>query len=113
MDEHYIMQTYENLQLSIDDHRHFIHCSKIPCAGYTGIIKHRISSELATHFTATFYLPQNIDFRYDLDKAIQEGRKKGKGRGQDGVKTVNHLWEKHVAAHHAESCRWTDGQVDK
>ena len=66
----------KHLQLSIDDQRHVSHCSKIPCAGYTGIIKHRISSELAAHFTATFYLPQNIDFRYDLDKAIQEGRKK-------------------------------------
>ncbi|CAL1145875.1 unnamed protein product [Cladocopium goreaui] len=42
-------------------------------SGYTGIIKHRISSELAAHFTATFYMPRNIDFRYDLDRAIEEG----------------------------------------
>lgn len=92
----------KNLQ-SIDD-RHVMHRSKhAHCPGYTGIIKHRISSELAAHFTATFYMPRNIDFRYDLDRAIEEGGKKG-GRGQDGAKTGQDLWEKHVG-HHAESCR--------
>ena len=41
--------------------------------GYTGIIKHGVSSELAAHFTATFYVSKGIDFRYDLDRAIEEG----------------------------------------
>eukprot|EP00434_Breviolum_minutum_P034613 symbB.v1.2.030642.t1/scaffold3416.1/size57224/5 len=42
-------------------------------SGYTGIIKHGVSSELAAHFTATFYVSKGIDFRYDLDRAIEEG----------------------------------------
>ncbi|CAK9091824.1 unnamed protein product, partial [Durusdinium trenchii] len=60
-----------NFRIKIVDEAH--HLEMKHSSGYTGIIKHRISSELAAHFTATFYLPQNIDFRYDLDKAIQEG----------------------------------------
>eukprot|EP00435_Cladocopium_sp_Y103_P049529 s636_g15.t1 len=48
-------------------------CLSCTLACYTGIIKHRVSSELAAHFTATFYMSQNIDFRYDLDQAIKEG----------------------------------------
>ncbi|CAJ1363425.1 unnamed protein product [Effrenium voratum] len=42
-------------------------------SGYSGIIKHGISSELAAHFTATFYLSDQIDFRYDLERALDEG----------------------------------------
>jgi hypothetical protein len=92
----------KNLQ-PIDD-RHVMHRSKKTCPGYTGIIKHRISSELAAHFTATFYMPRNIDFRYDLDRAIEEGRKKGEGQRSGRGQNSEDLWEKHVG-HHAESCR--------
>ena len=92
----------EKIQLSIDDQRRVIH----RCPGYTGIIKHRVLSELAAHFTATFYVPQNIDFRYDLEKAINEGRKFwGRREVRMGVKTVKISSGKMEETHHAESCR--------
>ena len=34
---------------------------------------HGVSSELAAHFTATFYNTTGVHFRYDFDRAVDEG----------------------------------------
>ncbi|CAK9100352.1 unnamed protein product [Durusdinium trenchii] len=42
-------------------------------AGFARDIMHGVSSELAAHFTATFYNTTGVHFRYDFDRAVDEG----------------------------------------
>ena len=41
--------------------------------GYTGLVKTGVTADLTAYFSATFHSPYNINFRYDLDRAVDEG----------------------------------------